>query len=130
MLCIGCILNIYRQIEVLEDSIEQGQRTLDIYLNGKQLSNWEEEPTLERGESDDATEADASVQRIVNNLQSCDQIHDGRRNREERPDEHEEPAPDHLLPYFQVGEILILFLELVLGQFLPTEGLHQQNTTH
>src|SRR5579884_768534 len=129
MLCTWCILYIYRQIEVLEDSIEQGQCTLDIHLYRKQLPNWEEEPALEGGEGNDATKADAGMQRIVNNLQPRNQVYNGRRNREECSDEHEEPAPNHLLAYLQISKVLVLFLELFLCQLLPTKGLHQQDTT-
>ena len=70
------------------------------------------------------------MKRVINNLQARHEIDNGRSNRKESADKHKEPASNHLLAHFQVGQLLVLFLKLLLGVFLTTKGLDQENTTH
>src|SRR5438874_4687170 len=70
------------------------------------------------------------MKRVINNLQARHEIDNGRSNRKESADEHKEPASNHLLAHFQVGQFLVLFLELSLGIFLASKGLDQENTAY
>src|SRR5438270_3828894 len=70
------------------------------------------------------------MKRVINNLQARHEIDNGRGNRKESADKHEEPASNHLLAHFQVGQLLVLFLKLPLGVFLTSKCLDQENTTH
>ena len=70
------------------------------------------------------------MQRTVNDLPARHQVDHGWHNRKEGADKHKEPAPNHLLAHFQVGQFLVLFLKLLLGVFLASKGLGQENTTH
>src|SRR5258708_27130361 len=124
---VGPILDFNGQIQVLKDTVKQSQCPLNIYLDIKQLPDWEEEPALQGCKCDDTTEGDSCVQRAINNLQSCYEIDNSRRDREEDANEHEKPAAYHLLAYFQVGQVLILLLKALLGIFLASKSLRQQD---
>src|SRR5579859_842219 len=54
----GLVGNLQGQIEVFKDAIKERQRALNINLHAQKLPNWEEEPTLERGEGHNITDGD------------------------------------------------------------------------
>ena len=70
------------------------------------------------------------MERVIDDLQTGYQVDNGRSDRKENADEHKEPAPDHLLTYFQISQFLVLLLEAPLGVLLASKSLGQQNTTH
>ena len=114
------------QLQVLEDPVEQGERALDLDLDVEQLPEREEQARLQRGERDDV--ADRGRRRIVLDRQVAGEpIHERRRDREDRADDHEEPAPDHRLPHLQRGELAIELAEPIDGRLLLTERLRQQH---
>ena len=101
----GLILDFNGQIQVLKDAVKQGQCSLNVHLNVQQLPNGEEEPALQGCECDDTSQTDCSARRVVYNLRARDEIHNRRCDRKEDANEHEEPATDHLLAYFQVVKV-------------------------
>ena len=95
-----------RQVEVLEDAVEQRQRALDLDLHVEQLAEREEQPRLERGEGDDV--ADRRRGRVALDGQPAGQpVDERRRDREDRADDHEEPAADHALADLERGELRV-----------------------
>ena len=53
----GAVGDLDRQVEVLEDAVEEGQRALDLDLDVEELAEREEEPALQRREGDDVADA-------------------------------------------------------------------------
>lgn len=91
----------------------------------EQLANREEELALQGCKCDDTTKADGCADGVVYDLHFRDKINNGGCNRKEDANEHEKPAPYHLLAYFQVGQVLVLLLELFLRIFLAPKGFCQ-----
>ena len=62
---------------------------------------------------------------MMNNLQARDKVDDCGCHAHNDTNDHEKPAPDHLLTYVQRGQALILGLKLCQGKFLATKSLDQ-----
>ena len=54
---VGSVRDLRREVEVLEDAVEQRERALQLDLDVEQLAQREEEPALERREGDDVADA-------------------------------------------------------------------------
>jgi hypothetical protein len=99
---VGRIDDFRIHLEVLEDPVEEGERALDLDLDAEELAEGEEQPALERGERDDV--ADGRGRRVALDREETGQpIHECRRDRKDRADDHEEPAPDHGLADQECG---------------------------
>ena len=74
---IGCVDDLGVHLEVFEDAVEQGERTLDLDLDAEQLAEREEQPALQRRERDDV--ADRRCGRVVLDGQPAGQpVHERR----------------------------------------------------
>ena len=55
--------DVDRQVEVLEDPVEQGERGLDVGADAEQRLDREQQPRLERREGDDGADRDRRAPR-------------------------------------------------------------------
>ena len=65
----------------------------------------------------------------MDDLQTCHQVDYCRSDREESTDEHKEPAANHLLAHFQVGEFLVFILKALLCVLLASKRFDKQDST-
>jgi hypothetical protein len=115
-----------RQVQVLEDPVEQRERALDLDLHVEQLAEWEEEPALERGEGDDVADRGGGGV-ALDGQPAGEPVHERRVIAEDRPDDHEEPAPDHRLAQLEPGEPRVEPAEPLRRLLLLAERLGQQH---
>ena len=113
-----------RQIKVFEDAVEEGEGALDLDLDIEQLPEREEEPALQRREGDDIADGHRAA---ADDFPPGDQVDERGRDREKRADDHEEPAPDHLLRIWNPIRLLVLGPELGDLVRLPPKCLGQQH---
>ncbi len=93
---VGRVLDVCVDVEVLEDAVEECQRALHLHLHVEQLAEREEETRLERRERDDLADR-RCARRAGEREVAGEPIHQRRHDREDRADDHEEPAADHAL---------------------------------
>ncbi len=99
---------------------------MDLDLDVEQLTEREEEPALERREGDDV--ADRRCGRIVVDRQIAGEpVHERRGDREDRPDDHEEPATDHRLADLEHRQLPIQLAEAGDRRLLLAERLRQEH---
>ena len=114
--------DVVRQVEVLEDALEERERRLHLDRGLQHLADREQQPGLQRGERDDRARAQVRV--------PGDQVDQRGRDREEGLHEREERAADHRLAHLQPGEAAVLVAVALDRVAAAVEHLRQQHARH
>ena len=122
------VLDLMGHVQVFEDAVEQRHGGLHLHRDHQHLADGEEQPALQRGERGDGPSLDGRLpDSLVGDHDAGDQVDERRGDGEERADQREEVAPNHLLPDLEVGQPLVLVAEAADLVPLPPEHLGQQD---
>ena len=105
------LVDVHRQVQVLEDPVEQRQRGLHVDLHVQQRHDRAEQARLERREGHHGPDRD----RRADPRLAGEPVDRGRHQREADPDRGHHPPAGHPLAHLEVGQALGLALE-ALGQ--------------
>jgi hypothetical protein len=103
------LLDVDRQVEVLEHPLEQRERALHVDADRQQRLDREEEPRLERGEGDERPDRDRGA--AAGHAEAAEQVDERGHRGEGNLDRGHPPASRHAGADLYVGELARLPLE-------------------
>jgi hypothetical protein len=105
------LLDLDRQVQVLEDPLEQRERALQVDPDREERLQREEEPRLEGSEGHHGADRDRLA--AAGDRQAREQVDERRHRREADLDRRHAPAPGHARPHLELRELARLALEAV-----------------